>query len=87
MGFRKSGYVSDLKKKFHRYEQPALGAIIDEHILIRIRAMLEAGIVDEIYITYFGEKEKIYLQAVMNGVGINAYKLIGCEEFEFKVSN
>lgn len=85
MGFRKSGYVSELKKKFHRYEQPAFGAIIDEHILDRIRVMLEAGMIEEIYITYFGEKEKSHLQAVMNEIGINTFELIRCEEFEFKV--
>lgn len=85
MGFKKSGFTEDLKTKYDRYEHPAFGAIIDEHILIRIRELQEKNKIQRIDISYYDENEKLYLQEVMQEMEITKYRLVKCQDFDFKL--
>lgn len=85
MGFKKSGYIDDLKMQFKRYEEPVLGGIIDEHVLLRIKGLQTMKRLKHIDVTYFDEEEKIHLEKVLQEVGIEDYGLIKCQDFNFVV--
>lgn len=86
MGFKKSGFTEDLKMSYPKYNKAAFGAIIDEHILMRINSMQNLGILNQVYITYFNDEEKRHLEEVMEAVMIKNYCLIKCQDFGFSIS-
>lgn len=86
MGFKKSGFTEDLKMAYPKYNKAAFGAIIDEHILMRINSMQNLGILNQVYITYFKDEEKRHLKEVMEAVMIKNYCLIKCQDFGFSIS-
>lgn len=86
MGFKKSGFTEDLKMAYPKYNKAAFGAIIDEHILMRINSMQNLGILNQVYITYFNDEEKRHLEEVMEAVMIKNYCLIKCQDFGFSIS-
>lgn len=85
MGFKKSGYIDDLKMQFNRYEDPVFGGIIDEHVLLRIKGLQTMKRLKHVDVTYFDEEEKIHLEKVLQEVGIEDYGLIKCQDFNFVV--
>ena len=86
MGFKKSGLTEDLKMAYPKYNKATFGAIIDEHILMRINSMQNLGILNQVYITYFNDEEKRHLEEVMEAVMIKNYCLIKCQDFGFSIS-
>ncbi len=86
MGFKKSGFTEDLRSAYPKYNRAAFGAIIDEHILMRINVMQNLGILNQVYITYFNDEEKRHLEEVMEAVMIKKYCLIKCQDFGFSIS-
>lgn len=85
MSFQNSGYIDDLKTAFPKYEKASLGGIIDEHILLRINGMQELGLLNEVDITYFSEKEKQHLEEVMESAMVKKYNLLRCQDFDFTI--
>lgn len=85
MGFKKSGFTDDLKTRFKKYEDPAFGAIIDEHILLRIKELQVMKRLKCVDITYFNEVEKLHLEKVLKEVGITDYRLLKCQDFNFSI--
>lgn len=85
MGFKKSGFIDDLKTAYPKYEKAAFGAIIDEHILMRVNAMQNLGLVNEIDITYFDDKEREHINEVLEIMMIKNYRLIQCSNFNFTI--
>lgn len=85
MSFQNSGYMDDLKLTLSKYKKASLGGIIDEHILLRINAMQELGLLNEVDITYFSENEKQHLEEVMEAVKIKKYNLVRCQDFSFSI--
>lgn len=86
MGFKKSGFTEELRTAYPKYNRAAFGAIIDEHILMRINGMQELGILKQVDITYFNDEEKRHLEEVMEAVKIKNYCLVKCQDFGFSVS-
>lgn len=76
MGFREAGYINDLRGAYSQYDKATFGAIIDEHILMRINGMQNLGILNQVDITYFNDEEKSYLEEVMEATMIKKYCLI-----------
>ena len=85
MGFKKPGFVDDLRTAYAKYNKAIFGAIIDEHILVRINGMQNLGILNQVDITYFNEEEKSHLEEVMEATMIKNYCLIKCQDFGFSV--
>lgn len=85
MGFRDSGYIQQLKSVYPRYNKPALGGIIDEHILLRIRGLQDTEKLEHLDVTYFDEAEQTHLQEVLDECQIKKYRLIKCQDFNFHV--
>ncbi len=85
MGFKKSGFIEELSTLKPIYKKPVIGAVIDEHILMRINAMLSSGILNHVDITYFDENEKKHIKEVLEEVDIKDYQLINCHEFDFVI--
>lgn len=86
MGFKKAGYVEELKTAYPKYENVTIGAIVDEHILIRIKGMQNLGLLNKVDISYFNEVEKKYLEEVMEAVNIKEYALVKCQDYEFNIA-
>ena len=85
MGFKKSGFIEDLRTSYPKYNKAAFGAIIDEHILMRIKGMQDLGILNQVDITYFNDEEKRYFEEVMEAVMIKKFDLIKCQDFRFSI--
>ena len=62
MGFKNSGYISQLQEKYPRYQKAAFGGIIDEHILVRICGLQESGKLNQVDVTYYDEGEREHLR-------------------------
>ncbi len=86
MGFKKSGFTVDLRAAYPKYNKAVSGAIIDEHILERIKALQDLKMLNQVDITYFNDEEKRHLEEVMEAVTIKKYDLIKCHDFEFSIS-
>lgn len=86
MGFKKSGFTEDLRTAYPKYNKAAFGAIIDEHVLMRIKGMQDLGILKQVDITYFNDEEKVHLEGVMKAVMIKKFNLIRCQDFRFSIS-
>lgn len=86
MGFKQSGFVKDLKTAYSKYEQPTLGAIIDEHILLRIREMQDSAQLNELHVTCFDDVERRYLTEVLKEMKVQSYTLIKCNRFNFSIN-
>lgn len=85
MGFKKSGFIEELSTLKPIYKKPVISAVIDEHILMRINAMLSSGILNHVDITYFDENEKKHIKEVLEEADIKDYQLINCHEFDFVI--
>lgn len=70
MGFKKAGYIEELKTVYPKYEKATIGAMVDEHILIRIKSMQNLGLLNKVALAYFNEVEKKYIEEVMEAVNI-----------------
>lgn len=86
MGFRKAGFVNELATAYSKYNKAALGAIIDEHILMRINGMITSGMLNHVDITFFDEKEKIHLKEAMEATMVNKYQLIHFSDLNFTIA-
>ena len=85
MGFKPSGVVNEMKATMPRYNRAALGAIIDEHILIRVAGMQNLGILNQVDIVYYDEREKEYFEEVVYETKIEKYNLIPSSLFNFLI--
>lgn len=85
MGFKNSGYIQQLKSAYSRYNKPAFGGIIDEHILLRIKGLQDTEKLEHLDVTYFNENERTHLQEVLNECQIKNYRLIKCQNFNFHI--
>ena len=85
MGFKNSGYIQQLKTAYSRYNNPAFGGIIDEHILLRIRRLQDTEKLEHLDVTYFDENEQTHLQEVLDECQIRNFRLIRCQDFNFHI--
>ena len=85
MGFKNSGYISQLQEKYPRYQKAAFGGIIDEHILVRICGLQESGKLNQVDVTYYDEGEREHLHEVLEACMVPNYRLIRCQDFNFHV--
>lgn len=85
MGFKNSGYISQLQEKYPRYQKAAFGGIIDEHILVRICGLQESGKLNQVDVTYYDECEREHLHEVLEACMVPNYRLINCQDFNFHV--
>lgn len=85
MGFKKSGYISQLQEKYPRYQKAAFGGIIDEHILVRISGLQESGKLNQVDVTYYDESEREHLHEVLEACMVPNYRLISCQDFDFHI--
>lgn len=85
MGFKPSGFIEDMKLTMSRYNKPAFGAIIDEHILLRIGGMQNLGILNQLNIAYYDEIERSYLEDVLHETRIKTYELLPSSSFDFSI--
>ena len=85
MGFKKSGFTEDLRTAYPKYNKAAFGAIIDEHVLMRIKGMQDLGILNQVDITYYNDEEKRHFEEVTEAVMIKKYDLIKCQDFRFSI--
>lgn len=85
MGFKNSGYISQLQEKYPRYQKAAFGGIIDEHILVRICGLQESGKLNQVDVTYYDEGEREHLHEVLEACMVPNYRLINCQDFNFHV--
>lgn len=85
MGFKDSAYIQQLKSTYPRYNKPAFGGIIDEHILLRIRGLQDTEKLEHLDVTYFDEAEQTHLQEVLDECQIRNYRLIKCQDFNFHI--
>lgn len=85
MGFKNSGYISQLQEKYPRYQKAAFGGIIDEHILVRICGLQESGKLNQVDVTYYDEGEREHLHEVLEACMVPNYRLIRCHDFNFHV--
>ena len=85
MGFKTSGFIDDMKETMPRYNKPAFGAIIDEHILMRIGGMQNLGILNQLDVAYYDERERAYLEDVLCETHIKSYNLIPSSSFDFSI--
>lgn len=86
MGFKTSGFIEDMKVAMPRYNKPAFGAVVDEHILLRIGGMQNLGIINHLDITYYDESEKAYLEDVLHETQVKKYNLVPSSSFDFSIS-
>lgn len=85
MGFKNSGYIQQLKSAYPKYNKPAFGGIIDEHILLRIKGLQDTEKLEHLDVTYFDENEQTHLQEVLDECQIKNYRLIKCQDFNFHI--
>ena len=85
MGFKSSGFTDEMKVSMPRYSKPAFGAIIDEHILVRISGMQNLGILNQVDIAYYDEFERAYFEDVLKETHVKNYKLLPCNLFNFSI--
>lgn len=85
MGFKPSGFTDEMKVSMPRYSKPALGAIIDEHILMRVSGMQNRGILNQVDIAYYDEFERAYFEDVLKETYVKNYKLLPCKLFNFSI--
>ena len=85
MGFKKSGFTEDLRTAYPKYNKAAFGAIIDEHVLMRIKGMQDLGILNQVDFTYYNDEEKRHFEEVTEAVMIKKYDLIKCQDFRFSI--
>ena len=85
MGFKPSGFADEMKVTMPRYSKPAFGAIIDEHILVRIGGMQKLGILNQVDIVYYDEIEREYFADVLKETHVKKYKLLPCSSFVFSI--
>ena len=85
MGFKSSGFTDEMKVVMPRYNKPAFGAIIDEHILVRISAMQNLGLLNQVDIAYYDEFERAYFEDVLKETHVKNYKLLPCNLFKFSI--
>ena len=71
---------------YPKYNKAAFGAIIDEHVLMRIKGMQDLGILNQVDITYYNDEEKRHFEEVTEAVMIKKYDLIKCQDFRFSIS-
>lgn len=86
MGFKKSGFTVDLRVAYPKYNKAVSGAIIDEHVLERIKVLQDLKMLNQVDITYFNNEEERHLEEVMEAVAIKKYDLIKCRDFAFSTS-
>lgn len=85
MSFQDAGYIPELRDEYPKYQKASAEGIIDEHILWRVKAMLDSGILGHFDITYFTEVEKKHIAEVMEAEKIEKYSLIKSQELEFMI--
>jgi len=85
MGFKTSGFIEEVKEAIPRYNKPAFGAIIDEHILLRIGGMQNLGLLNQLDITYYDDIERTYLEDVLRETHVKKYNLIPSNLFDFSI--
>lgn len=71
------------KYAYPKYQKASIGGIVDEHILVRVKAMLDSGELRHFDITYFSEDEKKRFIEVMEAVKISEYTLVKCQDLIF----
>ncbi len=87
MGFKPAGFIDELKTLMPRYNKAAYGAIIDEHIFLRISGMQKLGILKQVDIAYYNEIEKQYFEEVLRETHVENYNFIPSKSFDFSVEN
>lgn len=85
MSFKNAGYIQQLKSVYPKYNKPAFGGIIDEHILLRIKGLQDNKNLSHLDVTYFDDNEQVHLQEVLDECQIKNYQLIKCTNFNFHI--
>ncbi len=83
ISFQEAGYMESMKNAYPKYQKASIGGIVDEHILVRVKAMLDSGELRHFDITYFSEDEKKRFIEVMEAVKISEYTLVKCQDLIF----
>lgn len=85
VGFQKSGYTEDLAKYKPIYSSPAIGGIIDEHILLRISGLQNQKQLENVTFSYYVDKELTYFQELAEYFNIKNVYFRKSTEFLFTI--
>lgn len=72
-----------MRNKYPKYKKASVGGIVDEHILWRIKAMLDSGNLGHLDITYFTDDEKNHIIEVIEAEKISDFSLIKSQDLIF----
>lgn len=85
ISFQEAGYIVPMKNAYSKYQKASVGGLVDEHILWRIKAMLDSECLEHVDVAYFNDKEKEHFLEIMEAEKISKFSLVKSQELLFSV--
>lgn len=83
IGFQRSGYMEDLSIFNSKYEKPAIGGVVDEHILIRLQGLQTRNQLDCITFSCYSDSEMGYFKDIVQLHELKNVMFLKSTEFKF----
>ena len=87
IGFQKSGYLNEISQVMPKYKKPTIGGIIDEHILVRLKALQQQGLLHNITFAYYSENDLEYYKSLTESEYFNLQNVeyLSTDNFNFSI--
>ena len=85
MGFQVSGYMTNSLQENDEIKELRIGGIIDSHILLRLKALQEKGILNNIIFSYFTHKDLEHYKRLIILFSLKSVSFVSVNDINFSI--
>jgi hypothetical protein len=85
IGFQISGYMNELSASMPKYNEPSVGGIVDEHILMRLQGMQNQGQLECITFAYYSDDAFQHYKKLSQLFGLSDVDYIKSSSLSFSI--